>query len=225
MDKARIENEARKLQFEIYSQRKILWPNTQPPVLAMFEPRVVANYLGFEYEIRDRLGAIDSRTSEAAGTIDLGRQIIAVSAQFSPEERRFTAAHEIAHAVLHPWIGERVAHRDRPMSKLGGEHRSIEEREADHFAACLLAPKKIVIEQFALRFDTRKPFPMTEATLFAIGASTDLFAAPKSSLLFGKALSIRQSYGTKKFPSLCQHFGLTPSAMAIRLRECGLIVD
>ena len=60
------------------------------------------------------------------------------------------------------------------MSKLGGEHRSIEEREADHFAACLLAPKKIVIEQFALRFDTRKPFPMTEATLFAIGHSATL---------------------------------------------------
>lgn len=78
VNKAQIEKEARKLQFEIYSQRKILWPNTQPPVLAMFEPRVVADYLGFEYEIRDRLGAIDSRTSEAAGTIDLERHIIAV---------------------------------------------------------------------------------------------------------------------------------------------------
>jgi hypothetical protein len=225
MDKVRIEKEARKLQFEIYSQRRMLWPNTEPPVLAMFEPRVIAEYLGFEYDIRDRLGAIDSRTSEAAGTIDLGRQIIAVSAQFSSEERRFTGAHEIAHAVMHPWIGERVAHRDRPMFDLGGEHRAIEEREADYFAACLLAPTKIVIKQFELRFDTRKPFPMTEATLFAIGASNDLFAAPRGSLLFGRAVAVRQSYGTKKFPSLCQHFGLTPSAMAIRLRECGLIVD
>jgi IrrE N-terminal-like domain len=225
MNRQQIEREAWKLQFEIWSERKLIWPNTQPPILAMFEPRIVADFLGFEYDIRERLGAIDSRHSEAAGIIDLSRKIIAVSSQFSEEERRFTAAHEIGHAVLHSWIGERVVHRDRPIFEIGGEGRAQVEREADYFAACLLAPKKLVVQEFERRFGTRKPLPMTETTVFHLRASQQVFAAPRGSLMFGRAVATAESFDSPPFRSLCKHFGLSSSAMAIRLHECELIVD
>ncbi len=227
MEKSKIETEARKLQFEVWSERKVLWPNTQPPVAAMFEPRVITRILGLEYDLREQIAAVDTsqRAIEAAGTLDRRRGIIAISTRFQPSTQRFTAAHEIGHFVLHPWIGDRIAHRDRAVFEIGVSERPQPEQDADYFAACLLVPSKLLQLEFEKRFGTRKPLPMTETVVFHLGASPQIFSAPLKSLVFAKAVATARSFDRARFPSLTDHFNVSPTAMAIRLREVGLVVD
>jgi len=224
LSRADIEREARKVQFEIWSQRKILW-NTEPRIEAMFEPRVVARFLDLEYEIRASIGAIDSLRTEAAGTLDRRRGVIAVSAKFDQHVQRFTAAHEIGHYILHGWLGYGVAHRDRPIFEIGSATRSPTEAEADYFAACLLVPEKLLATEFEARFGTRRPLPLTETIAWHLRLPNTVFDAKRDPLMFARALARARSFDAARFPSLCDHFGVSVSAMAIRLRETGLVHD
>lgn len=229
MDRSDIEKEVRRLQFEVWSQRRLLWPLGEPRVEAMFDPPVVARSLGLEYEIRDSISALDSRGGkmEAAGTLDRKRGVIAVSSRFGYGTQRFTGAHEIGHYVLHPSIGDGVAHRDRPVFELVAAGRPRPELEADYFAACLLVPMKPLVSAFEARFGTRKPLPLTDAVAFHVcGARAhELFAAPAGSLAFAKAVAGARSFDTRRFPSLSEQFGVSLSAMAIRLQEAGLVAE
>ena len=228
MNRAAIEREARKLQYEVWTKRGLLW-STEPPVLAMFEPRVVARCLDLEFELRDGMEAEAGRRSgfEAAGALDRRRGVLAVSSRYAYPTQRFTAAHEIGHYVLHPWIGDKIVHRDRAVDGGPAAGRPAFEREADYFAACLLVPLKVLEEQFIARFGTRKPLPQTETVAFHLGERdvAKLFSAPKGSLMFASLVARAQSFDTKRFPSLAAYFGMSVGAMAIRLREAGLIVD
>lgn len=227
MDFERIESEARRLQNEIYSRRDLLF-STPPPVRLLFQPDIAARVLGMEYEYRDSIGAADGRQDmEAAGLLDRQRGIIAVSSNFSFEEQRFTGAHECGHVVLHDWAGERFAHRDRPtVNGLANETRPLVEREADYFAACYLAPRKLVTEEFTERFG-RVPLVLDETLVFHLQldprAERRLLTAACGSLDLALALARCARLDGRSFPSLAIHFGLSPSAMAIRLRELGLV--
>jgi IrrE N-terminal-like domain len=221
MLKPAIENEARRVQFEVWSQRKILW-NTEPLVPAMFEPRIVAGILGLEYELRDSIGAIDSRNAEAAGVLNRRRETISISTKFEYEVQRFTAAHEIGHFVLHPRIGFEIEHRDRPIFGMAGG-RPQHEADADYFAACLLVPRKALIAEFEARFGTRKPLPYTTTTAYHVGLTIKDFETSRDHLMFAKAAARTQSFDRLRFLSLADFFKVSVSALAIRLWECGLI--
>jgi Zn-dependent peptidase ImmA (M78 family) len=228
MDKAAIEKEARRVQYEIWSQRSLLYPLGEPPLRSMFEPRRVADYYGLEYDEREHMAAEHGhvRGFEAAGVLDRRRGILAVSTRFPYVTQRFTAAHELGHFVLHPWIGDQVVHRDRPLNG-PTNGRPIHEQEADHFAACLLMPRKLVEEAFDARYGTKRPLALTEAVAFHLGVrdASPLFSAPRGSLLFAAAVARADKFDTKRFPSLADHFGVSNSAMAIRLHELDLVVD
>ena len=229
MNKAAIEREARKVQFEVWSRRKFLWPAGNPPIVAMFEPRIVAPILELEYELREQIGADGPQRPgfEAAGLLDRRRRIVVISSRFGYPTQRFTAAHEIGHYVLHPWIGDQTVHRDRAVDGAGSVGRAPIEQEADYFAACLLVPLKLLEEQFFARFSSRKPLPLTETVAFHLGERDigRLFAAPTNSLTFARLVARAESFDTKRFQSLADHFGVSVGALAIRLREAGLIVD
>jgi len=229
MDKVLIEKEARRVQYEVWSRRALLWPMGEPRPEALFEPRIVAGVLGLEFEFRERLEADGSRGrgAVAAGQLDRRRGILAVSTEFKYPTQRFTAAHEIGHFVIHPWIGDKVVHRDRPVYELGGSVRPVLEQEADYFAACLLVPRQALVKEFEARFGTRKPLPLTETIAFHLKEANPnrLFSAPKGSLLFASELARAQSFDTKRFRSLAECFGVSTSAMAIRLHEVGLVED
>jgi Zn-dependent peptidase ImmA (M78 family) len=221
MLKLDIEKQARLVQVELYSQRKLRW-STVPPIPAMFEPRVVADFLGLEYELRGSIGAIDSRTSEAAGILSRLRNTISISTKFSYEVQRFTAGHEIGHYVLHPRIGYDIEHRDRPIYGMAGG-RPQHEADADYFAACLLVPRKALIAEFEARFGTRKPLPYTTTTAFHVGLTIKDFETGRDRLMFAKAVARAQSFDRLRFLSLADFFKVSASALAIRLWECGLI--
>mgnify|MGYP000875870267 CR=1 FL=1 len=219
MDKSLIEQEARRVQFEVWSKRDFLW-NTVPSVPAMFDPIVVSGVLGLEYELREGLGAIDYRHGQAAGVLHRRRSTISISTKFDYPTQRFTAAHEIGHFILHPSVGDVVEHRDRPIFEMQA-NRPQHEADADYFAACLLVPRKALIEAFEKRFGTKKPLPFTSTVAYHVGLSD--FSTRRDRLMFAKALARTQSFDRHRFQSLAEHFQVSASAMAIRLWECGLV--
>lgn len=229
MHNSQIEKEARRLQVEIWSNRELIFPIGVPPVHAIVDPRVVADFLGLEYELLERISAVDGhRDYAAAGMINRQRGIISISAQFNYSIQRFTGAHEIGHWILHPHLGSTTVHRDLPLSRsVNNTHtRSQIEKEADYFAACLLAPRKLVINEFKKRFG-EPPLVLTEHLAFHLmGAQhQDLYINPHNSLNFAATVAGANKYDRFRFSSLADQFGMSVSAMAIRLQELGLIKE
>lgn len=232
MDKKTIEMQARAVQIEIWRARDLLWPLGVPRPEVACDPMVIADYYGLNYQVRDWIGSQGGVTGngfEAAGLIELraDRTTIAVSSKFSYAEQRFTAAHEIGHYVLHREILSQTTHRDRPVSRQNEPYRSTIDQEADYFGACLLINARLLEAAFVARFGTRKPLPRNEVVAFHLGVKdlNGLFSAPRGSSVFGSAVARAQSFNGRRFKSLADHFNASPSAIAIRLRETGLIVD
>jgi len=180
-----IEREARRLQVEIWTQRGVLFQMGEPPLVQQFTPEVAARVCGLEYEYRPFISAETGVGDlQAAGVLDRSRGVISISTQFGHEARRFTGAHEIGHFVLHDWIGERRAHRDRPIGRgFANSPRPKIEQEADYFAACFLAPRKLVAEEFQKRFG-RVPLVLNETLAFHLCGKESrlLLTAPPGSL-------------------------------------------
>ncbi len=219
-----IEKEARRLQYEIWTHRDLLFEFGVPPLPQLFSPEIAARVCDISYEFMDGIPSRDGSAGfDAAGTFDRGRNQILISHRFAPEVRRFTGAHEIGHYVLHPQLGFNVAHRDRPVGHHGGQSRAPMEREADYFAACFLAPAKVVIQEFEKRFG-KPPLVLDENLAFHLAhkqARLLLTAGPQS-LEFATALAAAQSLDGRHFPSMAQTFGISVQAMAIRIYELGL---
>ncbi|MBL0943934.1 MAG: ImmA/IrrE family metallo-endopeptidase [Hydrogenophaga sp.] len=228
MDKQSIEKAARSIQFEIYSNRDLLFPMGVPPVLSMFEPRFVAEYYGLSFELRSRLPAENTEDFEAAGLLDRRRNTIVISTAFSQAHQRFTAGHELGHYVLHGQLGLATAHRDRPLNGSPQRYRSPLEAEADHFAACLLMPRRAVEKAFVERFGTKVPLALTEAVAFHLGVVNinPLFSAQAGTAAFALVVANARRFVGRQFSgSLAEHFGVSPSAMAYRLQELQLIAE
>jgi hypothetical protein len=59
---------------------------------------------------------------------------------------------------------------------------------------------------------------------FHIGADYgQLFSQPRGSLLFAQTVARAEKFGGMPFKSLSKYFGVSPTAMAIRLEELGLV--
>lgn len=226
MDRNYIEKQARLVQYEIWHNRSSLFPVGVPSPLAMFQPDIAARALGVEYEYRQDLGRFGQGRDrfETAGMIDRTRGIIAVSTRFPHAAMRFTGAHEIGHFVMHP--GE-MMHRDRSVSDAHARARPPKEREADYFAACFLAPKKLVEEEFMARFTRKPPLALTDDVAWhLLGESAhELFGPSAGSLDFAAAVAGAASFNGRHFKSLAEHFGISIGAMAIRVQELGLLTD
>ena len=223
MEKIEIERAVRSLQMEIYNNARLIFETGIPPLTRLFEPDVAAQVCGYEYETRAQLGKGGSGQDkyETAGLIDNMRRTIVISSRFPYETQRFTGAHEIGHLVLHPNL---YLHRDRPLSGVHSPQRSRCEQEADYFAACFLAPKKLVRSEFEKRFG-RSPIPLTHAVAFHLNSSRahEILNAPTGSLEFAAAFASATKFGSKRFDSMAHAFGMSTKAMAIRLQALNLI--
>lgn len=224
MDKAAIEKEVRRIQTEIWNARDVRYRMSGiPDIPTIFDPRNVADHCGLFYEERDQLETDYRGGGSAAGLWRRDRSTILVSTRHSYEVRRFTAAHEIGHFLLHPHVGDRTLHRELPLDGSYG-HRTQVEREADHAAACLLMPSRWVTKMFEARFGTRHPIALTETVAFHLGADYgQLFSQPRGSLLFAQSIARAGRFGGPPFKSMAHYFGVSATAMAIRLEELGLV--
>jgi len=223
MDRQKINKEARRLHYEIWHKRELLFPWGVPSHIAMCRPDVAARVLELEYEYRDNLGRFRAgpATYEVAGVLNRERGIVSVSTRFSEAAVRFTGAHEIGHFLLHP--GE-VFHRDRPISNTPTEKRPSREQEADYFAACFLASEKLIRQEFEPRFGSL-PLRLTDTVAYHLRKERmqELLRASTESLEFAAAVAGARSFGGRNFVPLADRFGLSISAMAIRLQELGFV--
>lgn len=227
MDRKKVESAARELQAEIWRDRVRLFPMGVPGPMGMLEPEVAACVLGYGYEMHEGLGTWGQGRDrfEIAGMVDRQRRFIGVSLRFPFAAMRFTGAHEVAHVALnHP---NHVMHRDRPIFAIQGRTRDPSEQEADYFAACFLAPARLVVDAYRARFKIGPPLPLTDAVAFNLCGESGhaLMLAGPDSMKFAAAVAGAESFNGLRFKSLASVFGISVDAMAIRLRELNLIQD
>jgi Zn-dependent peptidase ImmA (M78 family) len=165
---------------------------------------------------------INGVRSEIAGVIDHQQQLVTISENFRSSTKRFTTAHELAHAVLH--ADGSTMHRDLPLER-AGVVRDWREVEANRFGSAYVMPSKSVEKEFGYRFGPNK-FELTDATAFALcGTNVDtvnkLWRSPRQlSLTIAGAERFDGAYFQT---SLSERFKVSPLAMAIRLEDIGLV--
>jgi len=221
-----IERQARFIQMELWNLRAELWGTDEIDPLNALEPGVALKLKGFRIETVSTLGEMISngKPAQVAGLIDRKHQIVRVaSSRFSAVEQRFTAAHELAHAILHP-NGD-LLHRDRPADNTRWQ-KDPEEREADFFAACFLMPEKQIRLWFRSLFLTGQ-FALNDDTAFALCTKPLDIVLPRFRSLRDLSLALARtiSYNSRQFKSLSELFRVSPTAMAYRLEELGMVVD
>lgn len=239
IEKNKIEDQARDLLVNIFKDQDKLWPEGLREKFQIFDPKIAAKFLGLTYmELHEIPTTFNPRNEkqEMAGSLDLQSKTISIATKFSSQIQKFTGAHEIAHWVLHRQssIGKRALFRDSPIdSKRDAKQaKSLEEQEADHFAACLIMPRKVVIEEFETRF-IKQPFQFNEINAWQLSADDheSLVRAERpsfenrhsNSYIREISLAKATSFNRAHFISLADRFGVSVKAMAIRLDELDLI--
>lgn len=214
-----IELEARKLLADIEKNASWLWPNTPPSRLFMCDPEAACRLLKLKYLPDSHLGSFGNAT---AGMLDRKGSSVLLSSKQSFESMRFTAAHEIGHFKLHL---DQQMFRDRSLTAPGGPGRPRVEQEADHFAACFLAPPKLVQLAFRARFNVPEPMTNTGTICFNLSPQNHQYleSLPPGSLEFAVAVARAEFFNGGAFKSLAHLFGVSPPAMGIRLLELGLV--
>jgi hypothetical protein len=219
---AEIEARATALQRRLWSERDRLWEGAAPTnPLEVLDIRKALGLAGYELVFESGLGH-DPRTHiEVAGLIDRDAKLVKSSLQFIEPYQRFTLAHELGHAVLHPDGGG--IHRDRPLDGMT-RARDRGEREADRFATYFLMPSKLLRERFRQQFGT-DCFVLTDDTAFALSRTTSDVVREKnpSRRHLARTLSAAETYNSRSFKSLSTQFGVSVGAMAIRIEELLLL--
>ncbi|MBN8714129.1 MAG: ImmA/IrrE family metallo-endopeptidase [Xanthomonadales bacterium] len=221
-----IEDRARFTQLELWNCRAKHWGTDQIDPLDALEPGVALRMNGFQIETVSTLGEMTSngKLVQVAGLIHRGDRIVQIaSSRFSQVEQRFTAAHELGHAILHP--NGALLHRDRPADTTGWQ-KDPTEREADFFAACFLMPGRQVHRWFRKFFLTDR-FVLNDDTAFALCTKPldSVLQRIRSHRDLSLTLARTISYNGQQFKSLSELFRVSPTAMACRLEELGLAFD
>ena len=225
--KNEIAEEARKLRYDIWKHRGEIWPYSAVKPFDCLNPEIAAKYLGYTYESISEWG--DRRFSKGGvvGLFNRRDKRILIDGSRKYVEQRFTAAHELGHAVLHGHIKEVDMHRERPIigSWAADNSRNWIEREADYFACCFLIPEPALIKEFELRFG---PAPIHINTQVAFWISNGNQKAveyvSRDSINREMAIASCQGFGPEKhFKSLAQIFNVSVTAMAWRIKELELI--
>ena len=224
---AQIEQVARGLQAKIWKDRHSLFPGGAPtdPV-KLLDPDLAIRYVGYNYNLSDDLGGCWGKESSRgiAGIIDRLAKRISISREFPPVIRRFTAAHELGHAMLHEGT---LMHRDRPLDGSVKLHqpRSQMELEADKFATFFLMPGKLVQERFWMIFGGPAVFVLTDDTAFALDSCNPdaLIGKCRSTRDLSKILANTEQYNGRRYCSLADQFGVSVETMAIRIEELQLV--
>jgi hypothetical protein len=86
--------------------------------------------------------------------------------------------------------------------------------------------RQAVFNEFSARFGSRQPLALTETVAFHLKADAgQLFSQPAGSLLFSQAVARCDQFDRHRFRSLADYFGVSVSAMAIRLQELNLVAS
>ena len=220
-----MENLVRDFQNKLWTHRDKIWKNEKvTDAMKVLNPKdFVQKALGYTFRQSESLGMLTIGTElfEVAGLIDKNQGLISVSTQFPEEVMNFTAAHELAHLILH---NQAVLHRDRPIDGSSNIPKDRLEQQADKFAAYFLMPASIVKDAFFLIFDVEKLY-INQNTVLALrgGNLYDFKNKCKDQRGFANVIAQADYYGGKSFNSLAKIFKVSVGAMAIRLIELNLV--
>ena len=220
-----IEDSVRKLQNELWKNRRKIWKEEPPKYLTgVLKPEIAIKLFGYNFYHELTLGEFEQegKLFEIAGIYNKTDKSISISNQFSPEIKNFTTAHELGHLLLHD--KDLVLHRDRPLN--GGntsQNKKRVEIEADKFATYFLMPRKEVERVFIRNFKTSKLI-IDQDSAFSLGYSSkeELLKEIRSEREFSRLLSKSTIYQSVPIRSLVEHFNVSLEAMAIRLEELDL---
>lgn len=223
LDFRSIEENVRELHMELWDRQCALWPGENVVPLDICDPWMAAKYLGFEVQE----GWLDSAGSQAGryqlgGFLDRPAKLIGISDQQKPRTQRFTLAHEIGHVRLHPGMHH---HRELPLQGLTEPHEPAHprERQANHFAGCFLVPKKQLHRAFVTSFGIEQLTLTDEVAYQLRGAGfMSLMNLPYESLVFERVVAQAVRFRGRQFGALNDLFQVSPTTMAIRLRQVGL---
>lgn len=222
--KESLEADVRNVHERVWSNRVSLWSEAAPsdPV-ELLDPEVALQLLGYNFQYVEGLGQMrgEGGPIEVAGLIDTVSKNVRVGRQFPAPVRRFTAAHELGHAVLHPHLG--VLHQDKVLDGAGVSNDPLE-IEANRFATLFLMPAKLVRARFARVF-LADQFTLTEETAFALSgySSSVLAKSAKTLRALARRLAAAERYNGRQIVSLHTQFGVSREAMAIRIEELALV--
>lgn len=218
-----IEEKAKELLEYLWNNRLHLWDNSLPsdPV-DLIDPSKALKCVGFDFiSVEELEEYVADSSTKVAGLIDNESKVVKVSSRFPVTVRRFTAAHELGHAVLHN-TGSSM-HRDRPLDGTTVS-RDFVERDADKFAAYFLMPVNLVKARFVEMFGT-EVFHLSNETAVKLGMASAFEAKKKYRSLedLSQLIAKTQYYDGRNVLSLAEQFHVSVTAMAIRLERLGLI--
>ena len=212
----KIERITVRLQNKIWQNRETLCGKKNVDPVMVTDVRLAFDAIGYRFESQSSLGATFS--TDIAGYIDAENKFAAISEAFPIPVQKFTAAHEIGHAILHEANG---LHRERPNEGSLKKDRHRQETEADLFASMFLMPKKLIRREFLKRFATEK-FELTDDSRYGLfGTNQQSKSLHRRDL--SMALAGASRYHNQSFSPLTDFFGLTRTAVAIRLEQAGLV--
>ncbi|WP_111656053.1 ImmA/IrrE family metallo-endopeptidase [Isoalcanivorax indicus] len=220
-------SEARRLHKELWSRRFELLGSEPSSPIELLEPELVCQVLGVRYlELPDIPNHFPGSNPkfQIAGLLDRQAGKIAVSAEFPLKTMRFTAMHEVGHWCMHE---QNVMHRDRAVDGdvLVRPQRNHMEREADKFAAFFLIPENLLRNAFQHTFGVVAPIRFCNNLAYALKPEDPeaLLYCDADSLQRELAIARCESLGNRRFVSLADQFKVSVNAMAIRLKETGLV--
>ncbi|MDE0039795.1 MAG: ImmA/IrrE family metallo-endopeptidase [Gammaproteobacteria bacterium] len=221
IDVDRIEAIAKQWRVAVKNERNSLVP--EDPV-DLLDPKILAEVVRVQLEYHAELPS-DVPGFEVAGLLDRELKLICLSEKFKPEEVRFTTLHEIGHWLMHQDL---IKHRDRPISHHGNGRVSlpVEEREANRFAAAYSMPPHGVERRLETTFGLKTPIRITNDLAFLLQRGkpdTALRRGTDGLLKWELAIAGCESIGGPRFVSMKDQFRVSATAMAIRLRELGLV--
>lgn len=216
---------ARNLQGELWINRADIWANSDDLLpIQVLNPATTFTLHGYDFEEVPSLGVelIEGESVKVAGYVDNEQRVARISREFPAQVRRFTAAHELGHAVLHKGT---TLFRDRGLN--GGPvaaQRPDFEKEADSFAAFFLMPRVQVREIFTQIFGVEE-FRADQDSAFALGFQRLSMMRDRLPTLrhLSTHLASVDFYAGNPTRSLSSVFGVSPLAMGIRMEELELI--
>lgn len=239
MERAAIEFMAATLRAQVLRYVQSRYPDAEN-ARKYLHPKYAFEMKGFTYEERPDLDLelrvvgtqVSVKRSVIAGQLNRRDKTVYTSDSSTPEVKKFTAAHELAHLVLHDNV---IEHRDRPY-RGQRSRRSDREREADVFAAAYLMPPRWVANDLSRRFGgfgryphapclrDRLPIVVDERLAWFLDSEDwERLLTPDADIERSRAMSVCTNVGNGHFCSMSEEYGVTPPAMALRLVELNLI--
>ena len=222
IDSQFIADKARELQIELWDRQCTLWQGENVTPIDVCDPWKAAQHLG--YEVQE--GWVDSPGMRAGfqlgGFLNRPMKLIGLSDQLAQRTMRFTLAHEVGHILLHPGLHH---HREIPLHGMTEPHEPVnpKERQANHFAGCFLVPTKQLKRAFLASFGVEK-LTLTDNVAFELlgGSFMSLMNTPYDSLAFDRVVAQAVRFSGRQFGALNDLFQVSPTTLAIRLRQVGL---